>query len=213
VRAGSVEKSAILKLLNNGHSVLVVVGGGSESLLSLPGRYDLVLNRRKGFVRVALETGCSLVPVVGYGETESYRTINQLPHDSWLRRWQRKIEKTLGFTVPICIGVGLFMPFGILPYPVPLNIVIGKPVDVPKYTGAYRCIAAESYAFCSCNLPLLHDTCQRYLVRVTAGDVSSAEFHALVDKHHALYVEALVKLFNEHKEKYAKEAADIVLIE
>lgn len=139
VPAGSVDKLAIINLLNNGHSVLVVVGGGSESLLSLPGRYDLVLNRRKGFVRVALETGCSLVPVIGYGETESYRTINQLPHDSWLRRWQRKIEKTLGFTVPICIGVGLFMPFGILPYPVPLNIVIGKPIDVPRYTGVYCC--------------------------------------------------------------------------
>jgi hypothetical protein len=128
---------------------------------------------------VALETGCSLVPVVGYVETESYRTINQLPHDSWLRRWQRKIEKTLGFTVPICIGKGLFMPFGILPYPVPLNIVIGKPIDVPKYT----------------------------------GDVTSAEFHALVDKYHAIYADTLVKLFNEHKEKYAKDAADMVFIE
>lgn len=48
---------------------------------------------------------------------------------------------------------------------------------------------------------------------MTAGDVSSAEFHALVDKYHAIYADALVKLFNEHKEKYAKEAADMVFIE
>lgn len=48
---------------------------------------------------------------------------------------------------------------------------------------------------------------------MTAGDVTSAEFHALVDKYHGKYADALVKLFNEHKEKYAKDAADMVFIE
>lgn len=52
-----------------------------------------------------------------------------------------------------------------------------------------------------------------HLGQVIAGDVSSVEFHALVDKYHAIYADALVKLFNEHKEKYAKEAADMVFIE
>lgn len=132
---GSVARKALLNILEKGNSVALVVGGGSESLLSLPGRYDLVLNRRRGFVKVALDTGASLVPTIGFGETETYRTINQLPRESAVRRWQRKMELSLGFTLPIAIGVGVFSPYGIMPYPVPLNIVVGKPIDVPKFTG------------------------------------------------------------------------------
>jgi hypothetical protein len=37
-----------------------------------------------------------------------------------------------------------------------------------------------------------------------AGDEDSAEFRALVDRHHARYVAALRKLFAEHKHNFAK---------
>ena len=46
-----------------------------------------------------------------------------------------------------------------------------------------------------------------------AGDLHSAEFHALVDKYHATYTQALTKLFEEHKDKYAKGERDLRIVE
>lgn len=205
--AGSVAKHALINILNKGHSICLVVGGGSESLLSLPGTYELVLNRRKGFIKVALETGASLVPCVGFGETESYRTINQLPHDSFLRRWQRNVERTLGFTLPICIGVGLFLPYGILPFPVPMNVVVGDAIKVPKYQGTKHWEPRNGLE------PLIRLMRTLTCVVIDAGDTDSAEFHDLVDKYHAIYKKALFKLFHDNKDKYAKSASDMTIIE
>lgn len=46
-----------------------------------------------------------------------------------------------------------------------------------------------------------------------AGEEASAEFAALVDRHHARYVAALKKLFEEHRDKFAKGEADLQLVE
>ena len=40
-----------------GHSVAIVVGGASEVLTMYPGSYVLTLERRRGFIKLALETG------------------------------------------------------------------------------------------------------------------------------------------------------------
>ena len=40
-----------------GHSVAIVVGGSSEVLTMCPGSYLLTLDRRRGFIKLALETG------------------------------------------------------------------------------------------------------------------------------------------------------------
>ena len=38
-----------------------------------PGTFNVVLGRRKGFVRLALQTGASLVPVVSFGENDMFQ--------------------------------------------------------------------------------------------------------------------------------------------
>jgi len=40
-----------------GHSVAIVVGGSSDVLNLYPGSYILTLERRRGFIKLALETG------------------------------------------------------------------------------------------------------------------------------------------------------------
>jgi len=128
----SCAKQSLLRLLRLKKSVVLVLGGGSESLLSSPNTYDLVLKRRRGFIKVALETGTSLVPVISFGETNTYRTVNQFPYGNWIRKIQRRIEKRLGFTIPIVLGTGVFLPYGLLPrHNVTLRVVVGKPLEVP----------------------------------------------------------------------------------
>jgi hypothetical protein len=46
-------------------ALVIVVGGASEALYAKPGCHDLVLKRRKGFFRMALQNGVQLVPVRG----------------------------------------------------------------------------------------------------------------------------------------------------
>lgn len=66
---------------------MIAIGGATESLYSTAGSMDLVLQRRTGFVRVALQTGASLVPVINFGENELYNTIRGNPK-SRLRKFQ-----------------------------------------------------------------------------------------------------------------------------
>ena len=67
---------------------MLAIGGASESLYAAPGTYDLVLGSRKGFVRIALQTGASLVPVLNFGENELFNTIRPQAK-SGLRRFQK----------------------------------------------------------------------------------------------------------------------------
>ncbi|KAK9823573.1 hypothetical protein WJX72_003923 [[Myrmecia] bisecta] len=120
-----------------GSAVLLAIGGASESLHSAPGTFDLVLSRRKGFVRVAMETGASLVPVIAFGEVDLFDTIKP-PPSSRIARLQKWVEKTWGVTFPIAHGEGIVAGSGLLPRRKPLHIVVGAPIHLDKYTGDLR---------------------------------------------------------------------------
>lgn len=94
-----------------------------------------------------MQTGASLVPTYCFGENNTFRTANELPRDSRIRRVQRRIAKATGFTIPIYSGTGLFLPFGFLPFPVQMDVVVGAPIEVPRFTGA---LAASSPLFAAC---------------------------------------------------------------
>ncbi|KAI8615229.1 diacylglycerol acyltransferase-domain-containing protein [Chytriomyces sp. MP71] len=53
-----------------GRALFIAVGGAEEFLLMEPGTMDLVILKRKGFVKMAMMTGSSLVPVITFGEND-----------------------------------------------------------------------------------------------------------------------------------------------
>lgn len=75
----TVVKNNLKLLLDKGASVVIVVGGARESLLAKPGLNSLVLKKRKGFIKLALEAldedGLCLVPVYGFGENDVYNVF------------------------------------------------------------------------------------------------------------------------------------------
>ena len=75
-----------------------------------PNQTVLTIRQRKGFVRVAMRTGASLVPVVSFGENELFEQLPN-PHGSALRRLQERLLRLFGFTLPSFFGVGSF-PIG-----------------------------------------------------------------------------------------------------
>lgn len=64
-----------------------------------------VLAKRKGFVRIALQTGAKLVPVIGFGENDLYDVQEPGPLRLWLTKWAKTL---FGFTLPNPSGQGLF---------------------------------------------------------------------------------------------------------
>lgn len=122
----------VLTKESTGNAIGIIVGGASEALDSVPGRYRLNLRHRKGFVRMALEHGASLVPVFSFGENNIYTQVDN-PEGSKLRNCQNFLTKVLGFSPPIFHGRGIFnYTFGLLPYRQPIFTVFGKPIDVKK---------------------------------------------------------------------------------
>lgn len=50
--------------LKKGRSLLIFIGGEKEQLMSENGRHKIYLKTRKGFVKLALQHGAHLLPVV-----------------------------------------------------------------------------------------------------------------------------------------------------
>ena len=112
---------------------------GRDSTLqySLGAAFNAIVrvSHRKGFVKIALQTGAALVPVYTFGENDVV-TVVDTRKVGWARSFQRGLKGLTGFTLPFVYGRGLFgMPVGMLPHRVPLTAVVGAPIQVPKFTG------------------------------------------------------------------------------
>lgn len=47
----------VLRHPDGGRMAVLMVGGAAESLLSRPNKYHIILRRRRGFCRIALQEG------------------------------------------------------------------------------------------------------------------------------------------------------------
>ncbi|XP_058400515.1 2-acylglycerol O-acyltransferase 2 [Diceros bicornis minor] len=122
----------ILNRKDGGNLLAIVVGGAQEALNARPGAYKLLLRNRKGFVKLALLHGAALVPIFSFGENDLFHQVENLP-GSWLRRIQNKLQKIMGFSLPLIRGRGVFQySFGFMPYRRPITTVVGKPIAVQK---------------------------------------------------------------------------------
>lgn len=138
---GSVSRSSCEKILNTGgidgkgtgNGITIVIGGAKESLEAVPDSMRLVLKDRKGFVKLAIRNGASLVPVLSFGENDLYTMLSDLNPKSLSGRVQQLFKKTLGFTVPFFYAKGPHMfDFGVTPHRKPVNIVFGRPIHTRR---------------------------------------------------------------------------------
>ncbi|XP_003784955.1 2-acylglycerol O-acyltransferase 1 [Otolemur garnettii] len=129
----SVSKKSISYVMSKeggGNISVIVLGGAEESLDAGPGKFTLFIRQRKGFVKIALTHGAYLVPVFSFGENELFKQINN-PEGSWLRTVQEKLQKMMGFALPLFHARGVFQySFGLMPYRKPIHTVVGRPIPV-----------------------------------------------------------------------------------
>ncbi|GMT12249.1 hypothetical protein PFISCL1PPCAC_3546 [Pristionchus fissidentatus] len=124
--------SYVLGDARKGQAAVLVVGGAEEALDAHPGQHILTLNKRKGFIKLALENGADLVPCFGFGENDLYLQAANA-EGSLVRRFQTAAKRVLGVSPVLFHGRGIFnYTFGLLPFRKQLNTVLGAPIPVLK---------------------------------------------------------------------------------
>jgi len=95
-----------------------------------PHTTKVVLKTRAGFVKIALTTGASLVPMWGFGENNIFE--NLATDSPMILKIQRKIQRVLSFAPVLVAGRGVFSygGFGIVPHRRPISVVVGAPIAV-----------------------------------------------------------------------------------
>ncbi len=122
------------------------MGGAKEALNYEPESIKLVLNCRKGFIKLALRFGRDLVPVFDFGENFLF-TQTPNPEGSLLRNFQDWLEQKITYSTPIFRGRGYFQyDYGIIPQRKPLNVIIGEPIPVTKIENPTRQEVEELHA-------------------------------------------------------------------
>ncbi|CAF1496245.1 unnamed protein product [Adineta ricciae] len=94
-----------------GNAVIIVCGGMRELYSTEYEKMTFYLKNRKGFIRLSLENGTSLVPVITFGENEHYWLYKNCISNRFI--WGRSI-------------------IGYLPLRHPVTTVVGKPIHVKQ---------------------------------------------------------------------------------
>lgn len=112
------------RVLRAGKSMAVYPGGSVEIFDTDPNSRETRchLRRRKGFVKLAMAHGASLVPVFVFGEKRCYRRLN-VP--SKVRHWLLRTLK-----IPLIVFWGRWFTW----YPIasPQTVVFGAPIEAPE---------------------------------------------------------------------------------
>jgi 2-acylglycerol O-acyltransferase 2 len=112
-------------LENKVNNIVLMPDGIIGAYHSHSERETVYVKHRKGFIRIALETGSNIVPVYNFGHTQLFDIYPSSPH-SFLVKLSRKI----GFAICTFLGPFWLVPF--IPTRTEMIMAIGEPIVVKK---------------------------------------------------------------------------------
>lgn len=114
------------KLLRQNACLCIAPGGIYEALICRSGMKRIPWERRKGFVRLAVETGTPIIPTNCPAVNSAYF------NSDFLLWWRLKFLELTRLPVPIFSGIGF------VPFPVKLIHFVGKAIKITKHRGEKR---------------------------------------------------------------------------
>lgn len=123
----SCSRPHVSKRLEEGMSVILIPGGVRECMLLQEDSENIFLSTRKGFIKLALQHGVSIVPAFAFGQSSAYHYARLGP-PFLPRRAVDMIARAIGF-LPMYIWGAHGSP---LPRPVPIHVVLGKPIHIKQ---------------------------------------------------------------------------------
>ena len=106
--------------------VVVTPGGIAEMFLTQQAREVVLLARRKGFCRHALQAGADLVPVYFFGHSQLYHRVGSGPLGAALQ----DLSRALRMSLLLAVGASWLSP--IVPLQKPITVVVGRPIHVAE---------------------------------------------------------------------------------
>lgn len=122
-------------LLNQGNTLYIAPGGMRESLRPSSERYQIKWNQRKGFARLAIETGSPVI-LSACPRADDIFTV----YDNVLTKWVYK-----NFKLPVFLARGVGPT--VLPKPVKLVHYLSKPIYPPKKASDPAAFKRQVYNF------------------------------------------------------------------
>ena len=114
------------RALRAGSHVLVYPGGDLDAYRSFRRRHEVVFGPRTGFIRLAQQAGVPIVPIVASGAHRSAIIFHEgewLARALGLTRWSRLQRFPLAFALPWGVGIGPWVPYLPLPFPIRLRVL------------------------------------------------------------------------------------------
>lgn len=177
------QKKSIQNYINKspsgGQVACLVVGGAPEALLAKPGKPEIILNARKGFIKLAIQLGTDLVPVFGFGENDIWDQDEQPKEGTFAHKFNTAMTKNLGIVMPAFSGRGIFnYNRGLLPHRRPIHVVVGEPIQLEKVDNPSREQVAKLHATYVTALQKLYDThASKYVPRTEEGQIQTLKIN------------------------------------
>ncbi|KAK6455848.1 putative diacylglycerol o-acyltransferase [Scheffersomyces xylosifermentans] len=186
----------------------------------------LVLHKRKGFVKLAIELGnISLVPTFAFGEADIYKLTIPKP-GSMGYAFQQWMKRNFQFTIPFFSARGVFIyDFGFLPYRNPINVCVGRPVHIPQglvaeyklkhpdFEDAVPTTTSNSGDKKVSRKGSFTNLFKLNQPKPRRSNVKTKIPPELLDHYHKLYVDELKRVYEENKEKYGYGDVELTIIE